>query len=120
MLDPSANRQKLLPIVGRVEHARPLHTKAGIKLSILIAGMKRREFLNGAVALALRRDRLDAAVGIIEKATRSGAVSGAALDVRQGSYTLSRTFGRVANSETPFLLASITKPMTATAVMILS
>jgi len=91
-----------------------------MKLSILIAGMTRRQLLSGAVALELRRDRLDAAVALIENATNSGTVAAAALDVRQGSFTLSRTFGRVTSSETPFLLASITKPMTATAVMILS
>jgi CubicO group peptidase (beta-lactamase class C family) len=81
--------------------------------------MLRREFLTGAVALAVRRDGVDAAVALIEKATRSGVVSAAALHVRQGSYELSRAFGRAASRETPFLLASITKPMTATAVMIL-
>src|SRR5712691_7081610 len=81
--------------------------------------MLRREFLAGAVALALRRDRLDAAASLIERATSSGSVSAAALHVRQGSTELSRAFGRVPGPETPFLLASITKPMTATAVMIL-
>ena len=81
--------------------------------------MLRREFLAGAVALALRRDRLEAAAALVERATSSGAVSAAALYVRQGSTELSRAFGRVPGPETPFLLASITKPMTATAVMIL-
>src|SRR6185436_12331665 len=56
---------------------------------------------------------------LIDKAIRSGAVSAAALHVKQDSYELSRAFGRAPSPETPFLLASITKPMTATAVMIL-
>src|SRR5207247_9755978 len=81
--------------------------------------MLRREFLAGAVALALRRDRLEAAAALVERATSSGAVSTAALHVRQGSTELSRAFGRVPGPETPFLLPSITKPMTATAVLIL-
>ena len=81
--------------------------------------MRRRDFLGGAVALALRRDRLDAAIALIEKATSDGRVAAASLHVRQGSYELSRAFGRAPGPLTPFLLASITKPMTATAVMIL-
>jgi len=82
--------------------------------------MRRREFLSAAVALAVKRDGVEAAAALIEKATRSGAVSAAALHVRQGSNEFSRAFGRAPSPETPFLLASITKPMTATAVMILS
>lgn len=82
--------------------------------------MLRRHFLGGAVALALKRDRLDAAVATIEKATARGYFSAAALHVKQGSFELSRAFGKVSSPDTPFLLASITKPMTATAVMILS
>src|SRR5713226_4324897 len=82
--------------------------------------MMRRQFLHGAVALALKRDRLDSAVALIEKAIASGYFSAAALHVKQSSFELSRAFGRVAGPDTPFLLASITKPMTTTAVMILS
>jgi CubicO group peptidase (beta-lactamase class C family) len=81
--------------------------------------MRRRDFLSGAVALALKRDRIDAAVALIDKATSDGRVSAASLHVRQSSYELSRAFGHVPGPPTPFLLASITKPMTATAVMIL-
>src|SRR5712691_2994459 len=81
--------------------------------------MQRRDFLTGAVALALKRDRVDAAVALIDKATSDGRVSAASLHVRQGSYELSRAFGRAPAPATPFLLAYITKPMTATAVMIL-
>jgi CubicO group peptidase (beta-lactamase class C family) len=81
--------------------------------------MLRREFLGGAFALALKRDRLDAAVAILDKAAASGYFSAASLHVRQGSSELSRAFGKAPSPDTPFLLASITKPMTATAVMIL-
>jgi CubicO group peptidase (beta-lactamase class C family) len=80
--------------------------------------MLRRDFLGASLALALKRDRLDAAVAMIEKAAVSGYFSAAALHVQQGSSELSRAFGK-ATPDTPFLLASITKPMTATAVMIL-
>jgi len=82
--------------------------------------MLRREFLGGALALALKRDRLDAATAMLDKATASGYFSAASLHVKQGSTELSRAFGKVAGPDTPFLLASISKPMTATAVMILS
>ncbi|MEO7649873.1 MAG: serine hydrolase domain-containing protein, partial [Bryobacteraceae bacterium] len=80
----------------------------------------RRELFTSSFALAIQKGRLDAAVALIRKQTDSGEVSSAALHVRQGSFELSKSFGRVPNPETPFLLASITKPMTATAVMILS
>ena len=82
--------------------------------------MTRRDFLASAVALALRRDRVDSAVALVEKAVADGRVSAAGIDVQQDTYSLSRVFGRAPSPETPFLLASITKPMTATAVMILS
>ncbi len=82
--------------------------------------MLRRDFLAGAVLLALRRDRVDAAIALVEKAVGDGRVSAAAIDVRQDGGSQSRVFGRAPSADTPFLLASITKPMTATAVMILS
>jgi CubicO group peptidase (beta-lactamase class C family) len=81
--------------------------------------MLRRDFLIGAVAMALKRERLDAAIALVDKAAGDGRISAASLYVRQGSYELSRAFGRAHDPAIPFLLASITKPMTATAVMIL-
>jgi CubicO group peptidase (beta-lactamase class C family) len=79
--------------------------------------MLRRDFLIGG---ALERDGVDAAVRLIEKAVASGEVAAASLHVQQGRFRLSRGFGRAAGPEAVFLLASITKPMTATAVMILA
>jgi CubicO group peptidase (beta-lactamase class C family) len=69
--------------------------------------------------MALQREKLDEAVRLIEKVTASGEVAAAALDVRQGNFTLSRGFGRAKGPETIFLLASITKPMTAAGLMVL-
>jgi len=82
--------------------------------------MLRRDFLSGAVAVALKKDRLAAAVALIEKAVGSGEVAAASLHVRQGGFTLSRGFGLARSAEAVFLLASITKPMTVTGVMILA
>ncbi|MGH9786287.1 MAG: serine hydrolase domain-containing protein, partial [Terriglobia bacterium] len=79
--------------------------------------MLRREFL-AAFAAAVRRERLDEAVALVEKFTASGEVRAAALRVRQGRFELARGFGQ-ATPDTVFLLASITKPMTAAGVMIL-
>ena len=50
--------------------------------------MMRRQFLQGAVALALKRDRLDAAAALIEKATARGYFSAASLHVKQGSFLM--------------------------------
>ena len=79
--------------------------------------MLRRNFLIGG---ALNRDRLDAAVGLIEQAVSKGEVAAASLHVHQGRFTLSRGFGRATSPEAVFLLASITKPMTVTGVMMLA
>src|SRR5688572_12965018 len=80
--------------------------------------MIRREFLAG-LAMALKRDRLDAATALIEKQTASGEVAAAALTVRQDSFEMSRSFGKAQTPDTVFPLASITKPMTATGILIL-
>ena len=73
--------------------------------------MTRRAFL--PILFALRKGKIDEAVQLLERSMQSGAVTKAALYVRQGKQT------RKLNAELPFLLASITKPMTCTAVMIL-
>jgi CubicO group peptidase (beta-lactamase class C family) len=80
--------------------------------------MLRRTFLS-SVALALRKDRMEEATRILDAASKSGKVTASSLYVRQGSETHSVAFGK-ATPQTPFLLASITKPMTATAIMALA
>jgi CubicO group peptidase (beta-lactamase class C family) len=82
--------------------------------------MRRREFLLGAAALALRRDRIDAAQALIEKAAAGGEVSAAVLHVKQGNFTFARAFGSAGDVDTVFLLASISKPITAAGVMLLA
>jgi CubicO group peptidase (beta-lactamase class C family) len=82
--------------------------------------MLRRVFLAGGVSVALNQGRLAEAVALIEKATGNGEVAAASLHVRQGGFTLSRGFGRAGSPEAVFLLASITKPMTVSGVMILA
>ncbi len=56
---------------------------------------------------------------ILEKATASGLVKAAVLHVTHKGETFQRAFG-LAQPDSPFLIASITKPMTATALMILA
>src|SRR4029079_5202133 len=68
--------------------------------------------------LALRKDRISEADALIRKFTESGEVPAAAFLVMQERFTLMRGYGK-AQANTPFLLASITKPMTAGAVMVL-
>ncbi len=72
------------------------------------------------MAAALRRDRLDEAARLISDRAASGEVVGAVLHVRSGDDLLERAFGEARTPQAVFLLASITKPMTATAVMILA
>ena len=72
------------------------------------------------MAAALRRDRLEEAARLISDRAASGEVAGAVLHVRSGDDLLERAFGEARTPQAVFLLASITKPMTATAVMILA
>jgi beta-lactamase class C len=75
--------------------------------------------MNRGLAMSLRQDRLEQAAALIKKATDSGDVSAAAIYVSQGDFVFQRGFGRAQSSESVFLLASITKPMTAVGLMIL-
>jgi beta-lactamase class C len=90
---------------------------------------QRREFLSGLLgavsvnrlqAMALKQDRLEQAAALVQKATESGDVSAASLYVGQRDFVFRRVFGRAQDPESVFLLASITKPMTAVGVMILA
>jgi CubicO group peptidase (beta-lactamase class C family) len=77
--------------------------------------MLRRTFLSLA-ACAIRKGGLDQATSILNEATATGKVGAAVLYVRSGSQVHRAAFGK-ARVDTVFLLASISKPMTATAVM---
>jgi CubicO group peptidase (beta-lactamase class C family) len=79
--------------------------------------MLRRHLLQGLI-MALRRDRIDQAYALITKFTESEEVTAASLLVRQGSSAIIRGFGE-AKQTTVYLLASITKPMTVSAIMLL-
>src|SRR5262249_46605274 len=76
--------------------------------------MERREFLLSALAAPFRQGRIDEALALIRQKTSSGEVSEAGLLVRQAGATAASI-----KPDRVFLLASITKPMTAPAVMIL-
>jgi len=66
---------------------------------------------------ALAAGGLDRAAGVLEQAAASGQLRAASLYVsRKGTTLLRKGFG-AASPDTVFLLASITKPMTAAAVM---
>lgn len=78
--------------------------------------MTRRTLLMG-VAAALQEDRIDAAMAKVRAATAGGEVAAAALLVKQGSEVTNKGFGKARGPDEVFLLASITKPITVTAVM---
>jgi CubicO group peptidase (beta-lactamase class C family) len=71
------------------------------------------------MAMNLKRDRLEEAAALIEKSAKSGEISAASLYVAQGNFVFQRAFGRAPEPDSVFLLASITKPMTAIGAMIL-
>ncbi len=74
----------------------------------------------GGLAMALKRDRLDEARRLISEKVKTGDVAAAVLHVQNGGEIIAEPFGSARTSDAVFLLASITKPMTVTAVMILA
>jgi CubicO group peptidase (beta-lactamase class C family) len=89
--------------------------------------MRRRTFLQSGVAVAcgssllaaLRRDRLDEAAGVLDRAVSSGQVAAAVLHVRQRDESYTRRFGAARSDDAMFLLGSISKPISVTALMTL-
>ena len=85
--------------------------------------MQRRMFIASSLAASVKasaRNGLDAAFELIEGLVSGGTVSGAVLDVRNAGRGTARAFGSARDTEAIFLLASITKPMTAAGVMLLA
>ena len=74
----------------------------------------------GVTGAVLERRRLDQAAGLVDRAVASGEVRAAVLDVRRGKQSFERAFGQARGPETVFIVASISKPMTATGVMLLA
>ena len=62
---------------------------------------------------------LEAAAAVMNDWTRDGRVLGASILVQQGANQFYRNYGAAQGGAPVFLLASITKPMTAAAVMTL-
>jgi CubicO group peptidase (beta-lactamase class C family) len=78
--------------------------------------VNRRQLLGAAAGLATGSSPFAAATEHLERVTASGEVSAAVLQVEAPGRKLLRAFGR-ASAGTPFLIASVTKPMTAAVLM---
>ena len=89
--------------------------------------MQRRTFLGTALAVgtasslsaALHGQRWDNAAVVLERATEGKQVDAAVLHVVQRDDSFTRHFGKAASNDAMFLLGSISKPITVTAVMTL-
>jgi CubicO group peptidase (beta-lactamase class C family) len=89
--------------------------------------MRRRTFLQSGLGTtlaapliaAVRQEKLEAAAGVLTKAAAEGQVHAAALYVRHGQGVFAESFGASKSADDIFLLASISKPMSAAAVMTL-
>jgi CubicO group peptidase (beta-lactamase class C family) len=68
---------------------------------------------------ALRDGDFNKCIEMIGEQASSGQVSAATISVRHKGRVLQRAFGKATTPDAVFLIASITKPMTATALMIL-
>ncbi|MFZ2279374.1 MAG: serine hydrolase domain-containing protein [Prosthecobacter sp.] len=88
--------------------------------------MNRRSILTLLTGLAATKshsitpDRMQSAAQIIQQQVDAGILESAVLHVRQGKDTFQQAFGQAGNADAVFLLASITKTMTATGVMVLA
>jgi CubicO group peptidase (beta-lactamase class C family) len=76
-----------------------------------IAGLK----VEGSFAA---EEKLEEALKLLESSVRSRILHAASIHVRQGERSFRRAVGE-ASEETPFLIASITKPLTAAGMMLL-
>jgi CubicO group peptidase (beta-lactamase class C family) len=85
--------------------------------------MDRRTFLLGALSApvlsAMKREKFDDAAAVLAKAAADGKIRAASLCVRHGKEEYARAFGEAKSPEAMFLLASITKTLTAAAVLTL-
>lgn len=89
--------------------------------------MKRRLFLQSAVALAIGsrlqagfdRQKLKSAGDILSQAAKDGEVESSALYVRRGKQVFSQVYGQAGRQDAMFLLASISKTISIAAVMTL-
>jgi CubicO group peptidase (beta-lactamase class C family) len=85
--------------------------------------MDRRTFLVGglgsAVLSAMKQERFDLAAAALARAAEEGKVRAASLCVLHGKDRFARSFGAAASPDAVFLLASITKTLTAAAVLTL-
>jgi CubicO group peptidase (beta-lactamase class C family) len=89
--------------------------------------MRRRAFLGTALAVAnasplfaaLRGERWDDAADVLERATAAKQVDAAVLHVVQRDASFTCHFGKAASGDAMFLLGSISKPISVTAVMTL-
>jgi CubicO group peptidase (beta-lactamase class C family) len=75
--------------------------------------------LTSPVLSALKRERMDEALNILERATGEGQVSAAVIDVVHGDSSFSQKFGEAKSVDAMFLLGSISKPISVTALMTL-
>lgn len=85
-------------------------------IALLLAGLASRGRLRGASPA----EAMEAAAKLIQAQVDAGVLESAVLHVRRGGDISERAFGRAADADAIFLLASITKTMTAAGVMLLA
>jgi CubicO group peptidase (beta-lactamase class C family) len=89
--------------------------------AILLAGLSSPALLRAqSPSLTLKPDAMKAAAALLQTQVDKGIVETAVLHVQRGSEVFQQAFGKAQFTEAIFLLGSITKPMTAIAVMVLA
>ncbi|RBP46557.1 beta-lactamase class C [Roseimicrobium gellanilyticum] len=87
--------------------------------AVLLAGLSSRGLLH-AQSASLNMDAMKAAASLLQTQAEKGVIESAVLHVQRGSQVFQQAFGKARSTEAIFLLGSITKPMTAIAVMVLA
>src|SRR6185295_13091324 len=85
----------------------------------LAVGLSFRSGIVSPILAASKRERMDEAVAILERATREGQVTSAVVHMVQGEKSFTRAFGKANGEDAMFLLGSISKPVSITALMTL-
>jgi CubicO group peptidase (beta-lactamase class C family) len=75
--------------------------------------------LGSPLIAAVRDERLEQAAGILARASEKGEVAAAVLHVAQREKSFTRSLGTARNQDAMFLLGSISKPTSVTALMTL-
>ena len=112
-----AERYSRALAVNPSNHECPPRMNRRDAIAMLLAGFSSSRLLHAASS---GTDAMEAAARIIQSQVEAKVLESAVLHVQRGDLIFQRAFGKAASPDAIFLLASITKTMTAAGVMVLA